>query len=383
MKYYSNTTIDTILYKHIDIKFLFHYLYIITYIRTYRFKHRNYSKDQYVPLNIDILRKIINYDNAHKFLKHLVELKIIICNNEFSRVSHKSRGYRLNYKIVNEEFYLRKDTDKKLNIRIEKAYEKLKMGLIFDDELGYGYVTQCMENLIIDSKSALNYIKDLIGEQKEFAKMSIEQFPTKFFKKDRTANRLHNNLTNLYTPLRNFLSYKGSKLVQCDVRNSQLIFLYLLMRDCHIPDCEMDKFKNIVCEYGFYEFFSEKLNIELTEDSRKSFKQDIFENLLFGTNKSNLSQAESVFKTEFPSIFYIIRSIKTDNYKNLAIQLQKKESEFIFNCVRKVNKKVPVFTIHDSLSTTIGNEDLIFKVMADEFMNNFGISPKIKIEKFA
>lgn len=382
MKYYSNNNIDTILNRYANTKFLFHYLYIITYIRSYKFKNRTYSKDDYVPLNIDTLRKIINYDNAHKFLKELIDLKIITCNEEFSRVNHKSKGYKLNYKVLTDKFYLRKDTDKKLDIRIEKAYEKLKMKLIFDDELGYGYVTECMEHLNINSKDALNSIKTLTGEPKEFAKMAIEKFSDKFFKKDRTANRLHNNLTNLYTPLRHFLSYKGQKLVQCDIRNSQLVFLYILMKDCYIPEQEMEKFKAVVCDYGFYEFFAEKIGIELTEEKRKEFKQVIFEKLLFGTNKTDLSEMEKMFKQEFPTIFYIIRSIKTDDYKSLAIMLQKKESEFIFDCVRKVNKKAPIFTIHDSLATTIGNETLIYKIMTDEFKNKFNLSPKINIEKF-
>ena len=75
MKYYSNKYIETILNKdNIDIKFLFHYLYIITYIRVFRFKDRRYNKEDFVPVNITTLRKVVNHDYAISFVRDLVNL---------------------------------------------------------------------------------------------------------------------------------------------------------------------------------------------------------------------------------------------------------------------------------------------------------------------
>lgn len=384
MKYYSNTYIDNILnIDNINMKHLFHYLYIISYIRLYRFKDRRYNKEDFIPINVDTLRKIVNYNKATTFLKDLIDLGIIESNNTFSRKEHKSTGYRLTKEVLKHKFYIPQETDEKLNNKIKRVYGKLKLKLITDDETGYGYVTECMEDLEINIETAVKSVSELDEELKDFAELQIENFSDKFFSVDRTGNRLHNNLTNLFTPLRNHLTYKGQKLVQCDVRNSQLIFLYLLMRDCCINPVELDKFKNVVCDYGFYEFFAEKLEVELTDDTRKQFKESVFEHLLFGANKTELSKFETVFKSEFPNIFYVMQSIKTENYKDVAIRLQKKESKFIFNCVRKLNKSIPLFTIHDSIVTTIGNEYIIYDLMISEFKNNFGIEPKIKIEKFA
>lgn len=383
MKFYTNTYIDNILNNTIDSKYLFHYLFIITYIRTYRFKDRRYSKEDFVPMNIKTLRKLISHDHTIQFVKELIDLGLIETNSIFSRKKHISTGYRLSEEVLKYKFYIQKETDEKLNTKIKKVYNKLKTQLIQDDELGYGYVTECMEELVLDEKKSYKEIEKLKAETKEVAELAIDNFNDKFFKVDKTGNRLHNNLTNLYSPLRKHLSYKGKKLVQGDIRNSQLVFLYLLMRECSISDEEMDKFKHVVCDYGFYEFFAEKLNVQLTEGLRKEFKIGIFENLLFGNNKTELSKAEEVFKNEFPSIFYVIRSIKTENYKSLSIMLQRKESEFIFNCVRKINKRIPLFTIHDSIASTVGNEDLIYNTLMDEFYNNFQIKPKIKLEKFA
>lgn len=384
MKYYSNKYIDNILNKdNINMRYLFHYLYIVTYIRVYRFKDRRYDKNDFVPVNIDILRNVINYNHAVGFLKTLVNLGIVESNNTFSRKNHQSTGYRLTKEVLTEKFYIPEKTDEKLNLRIKKAYEKLKLKLIQEDDLGYGYVTECMENVQIDEVSAEEFIKDLDTDKKDFYKLQIEQFSNKFFSKDRTGNRLHNNLTNLYTPLRNFLSYNGEKLCQCDLRNSQLVFLYLLMRDCHINPDELERFRYVVCEYGFYEFFAEKLSVPLTEETRKEFKVFVFEHLLFGANKLKLTDLEKAFKEEFPDIFYAMKFIKNEHYNSLAIELQKKESEFIFDCVRKLNKKVPLLTIHDSICTTVGNEKIISELIAKEFKEKYSITVKIKTEIFA
>lgn len=382
MKFYSNIYIDIILNTNINIKYMFHYLYIITYIRTYKFKDRRYDRNDFVPLNIDILRKVINYDNAHKFVKDLIKFGLIESNNTFSRRDHQSTGYRLTEKVLQHKFYIPSKTDEKLVSKIVKVYEKLKFQLIQEDEFGYGYITECMEDLVIDTVSANREVQNLEESKKEVAELAIENFDEKFFKKDSTGNRLHNNLTNLFTPLRKHLSYKGQKLIQCDVRNSQLVFLYLIMQECSIPDEELELFRTVVCDYGFYEFFAEKLGAVLTEDIRKEFKESIFENLLFGTNKTELSKVEGLFKEGFPNIFYVIRSIKTENYKDLSIMLQRKESEFIFSCVRKIKKQIPLFTIHDSIVTTVGNEKIVYDMMMSEFENNFGLKPKIKTEKF-
>ena len=384
MKYYSNKYIETILNKdNIDIKFLFHYLYIITYIRVFRFKDRRYNKEDFVPVNITTLRKVVNHDYAISFVRDLVNLGIIESNNTFSRKNHQSTGYRLTKEVLTEKFYIPEKTDEKLNTRIKKAYDKLKLKLIQEDNLGYGYVTECMEHVQIDEGKAIDFIKDLDSDKKEFYEMQIQQFSNKFFSKDKTGNRLHNNLTNLYTPLRNFLSYNGEKLSQCDLRNSQLVFLYLLMKDCYINSNELERFRYIVCEYGFYEFFAEKLNVSLTEETRKGFKVSVFENLLFGANKLKLTDLEKVFKEEFPDIFYAMKFIKNEKYNTLAIELQRKESTFIFDCVRKLNKSIPLLTIHDSIVTTKGNEKTVSDLIAKEFKEKYNIAVKIKTEIFA
>lgn len=385
MIYYSNDIIDNILRDNTEKKYRFHYLYIISFVRISRLKDKRLTRDDFVPVNVDFLRKILIFDKAHIFLQDLVDLGILECNETFSRKLGISRGYRLSRKVLESKFYKEKNTDLKLDKKIEKVFKQLKDNLIKEDEFGYGYVTECMEDLHINHTNALLELKNhsLDKEQLDNALMSIDNFKYKFFTKDKTANRLHNNLTNLFTPLRKHISYKGEKIIQCDIRNSQLVFLFILMKDYNIPEEEMNLFQKVVCEFGFYEFLADSLGETLTSEKRKEFKVEVFKQLLFSPNKSKLSKPETVFKESFPNIFHIIRRIKTKNYKDLSVMLQRKESEFIFNCVRKMNKSIPLFTIHDSICTTIGKEQTVFNTMLSEFKNKHKISPKIVVEKFA
>lgn len=388
MKLYSNKYIDNIVNIIVEKdvfekNFKYHYLFILTYIRTYKFKDRRFTNDMFVPVNMKFLRKLVSYDYANKFMSNLINYGILETDNTFE-VGKKSRGYRLNSNCYNDRYYLVANKDFALEKKVKKAYDKIKTDII-DRKDSYGYITYCMENLNIDKPKALEFIKNTVTDidKKESYEIVTEIFEDKFAIVDNTSNRLHNNLTNLYTPLRQFLNYNGEEIIQCDIRNSQLVFLYVMLRKYHVPEKELKYFGEVVCEIGFYEFFAAKLNRELTEDNRKEFKSFIFKDILFGSNKLKLNEIETVFKKIFPFIFYVMRKLKMDDYTQLSIQLQKAESEFIYNCIDKIGRDIPLLTIHDSIGTTAGNENRVKSIIEKEFLENYGVIPKIRLEKFA
>lgn len=386
MKLYSNIYIDSII-DNIDdgfkSDFKFHYLYILSYIRNYRFKDRRFEKHDFVPMNLDTLRGLIHYRNTVSFIKILLEKGLIETDNHY-KPGEKSRGYRLSKKCYQNKFYLVENKDLKLEERVRNGYKKIKNNVLERND-SYSYVTSCMENLLIDKKSALEYIQKNIKdeEKKDSYETATELFEDKFAVVDKTSQRLHNNLTNIYTPLRQFITYNEQQIVQLDIRNSQLVFLYLMLQQYHVPKEELDYFGKVVCEIGFYEFFAEKLGEELTTENRKEFKTFIFKDILFGSNKFKLNKIETVFKEIFPFIFYVMRKLKMDDYTQLAVLLQKAESKFIFECVDIIGKSIPLVTIHDSIGTTAGNEHIVKDVIDAQFLKVFGITPKIKLEKFA
>ncbi len=369
--------------------FTWHYLFIVSYIRTAPFFDRTYYNKNYVNLNLDLLRKLVSKDYAKKFLDDLVNYGIIECDNHFYK-SSKSKGYRLKEEFKKDKFKLLKIKDEELNSKLDNILLK-ELKELLESTSSYGYVTQCMEKLDLDRPKALRYVRDKMKDDKEkrvdFCKTVIDIFTEKFAHVDDVGNRLHNNLTNAPSEFRKYLSYKGEKLWQCDIRNSQPLFLYCFLRDnCIVSSEELEKYRNVVCNYGFYEFFAEKLNIILDASNRGEFKKNIFGGVLFNSNKKDLSDYEKVFKQEFPEIFFIVRKIKSESYKDVAIMLQKTESKFIFTCIDELmfitKKQAPLFTIHDSISTTEKYIKTVEKVMSERFEKDYGVITKIKIEKF-
>jgi hypothetical protein len=254
---------------------------------------------------------------------------------------------------------------------------------------GYKYVTMWMEQLSINKELSYEYIeKNITDENKLYTSIMVTDiFEQKFAKKDTTGNRLHNNLTNLPTPLRAFTTINNQQLCQVDIKNSQPLFLYIALRNYNINKTELDKYKTVVCETGFYEFFAERLNFELTENNRTAFKKKIFGGVLFDKNRSYLSKYETAFKTEFPEIFNVIRSIKSKKYEEVAIMLQKTESKFIFSCIEELmfltKNEIELLTIHDSICTVVGKEQTVKKVMEEQFEKTYSIKVQLKVEKFA
>ena len=381
-----DSKLDSVLGKsNFQKDFKSHLLYIIFHIRTYPFKHRNYEDGDFIPIKLEYLRNLISYDYSSKFLKLMVVEGVLDCDNIYE-IGVKSKGYRLTDKYRKGIFYLEKMQDVELSNKI-----KNKLGEITDEILNrkdaYSYVTKCMQSLEMDYNSANEILKTMPANIRKKSKMMIDIFDNKFATIDNTANRLHNNLTNLSTPLRATLSLGGNKLIQCDLKNAQpLLFRVHLNNYPHIPQEELDKYLDVVCNFGFYEFFAEKLYFKLTDKNRTAFKQKIFAGVLFDRNRKSLSKYEKVFEKEFPIIFYCMRDMKSENYKDIPIALQTLESQYIFHCVDKLskeNKGIELLTIHDSIVTTVGKEQIVYDLMINEFEKMFDITPKIKIEKFA
>lgn len=63
------------------------------------------------------------------------------------------------------------------------------------------------------------------------------------------------------------------------------------------------------------------------------------------------------------------------------------ESEIILHrCCKRIweedNHQVPVFTIHDSIATTIEHVEYVQTVMREELTKAIGIAPTLKIEQW-
>ena len=99
-----------------------------------------------------------------------------------------------------------------------------------------------------------------------------------------------------------------------------------------------------------------------------------------------------LFASEYSYVYGFFELIKTEfegiaeeQHNRLACLLQSIESEIILNRVCKRiweegNQQVPVFTIHDSVVTTVGNEEFVEKIMDEELTKCIGIPPPLEFE---
>lgn len=136
---------------------------------------------------------------------------------------------------------------------------------------------------------------------------------------------------------------------------------------------------------SLYEYVDEKVQ-ELNEDygirTRKEIKKMIF-TIMFSGNKKSSSEKD-LFKHLFPSIYTMFAFIKRTQKELLPIMLQTIESKlFLDRIAKRIAKERPelaIFTIHDSITTIVGNEDYIQHIMGEETIKAIGVRPSISIE---
>ncbi|UEG49072.1 hypothetical protein LK994_10565 [Ferruginibacter lapsinanis] len=255
---------------------------------------------------------------------------------------------------------------------------------------------------------------------------------------DETGKRLHTNLTNIPKWLRKFITYDDQELVSIDIKNSQPYMCTALLKkefwqsvdtaqkptlkriseEMYIEirknkkeinniikfldssktltqkDIQKEEFIKNVVNGTFYEYLIPIFEKEgvltscKTENEKRDKVKKIVLQLLFDDDNKSYNRkrdsATQIFKRKFPVIAKLFEFIKKDNYRNLAVVLQRIESYLILErvCKRisKENPDLPLFTIHDSIVTTLGNENYVKSVMEDELRKSIGAAPQFSIE---
>lgn len=374
-------------------RFDYHYLYVVSNIRIRHILDRRYLKTDFVPVNLDLLRTLISFQEATAILDNLITVGVLETDNKVI-VGTKSKGYRLTESFQTAKWSLTEIKDLKLAEKLSKKQTEIK------DEInkhgkGYQIVNYWLNELEINSRNAKRYIdklEDTTDKQNETYSKSVEMIEKKQFHRsvDTKAKRFHNNLTNLSTPLRRFLSIDGKELWGTDLTSSQPVFMAILMlSQPNVDKEELERFTKCVCDGNFYEYLAEQggLNLDLTDfKTRKDFKQKIFGGCLFDRNRVKLSKWEKVFQKSFPTILEVVRQLKKKDHNSFAIMLQKAEAKFFFQAVEESDKVIgkgiaPMCTIHDSIVSTKEHIDIVQQVLENQFEKLHNITPKLKTEK--
>jgi hypothetical protein len=189
--------------------------------------------------------------------------------------------------------------------------------------------------------------------------------------------RMHTNYTILKSFIRkNCLLIDGEETCEIDIPNSQPLFLTKIIdMDSNLVDQkELLLFKKLTISGTYYQYVMNQLG----ESNKKRVKEMTYK-VLFGRNIAT-SKVDKDFKKLFPTIHQFIKNYKKENgdYRVLAYDLQKAESDLVFNTViKKVMQFYPeikLITIHDSIVIPRKYKEEVNQIFEIELKKEFNIN---------
>ncbi|WP_123947109.1 hypothetical protein [Chryseobacterium sp. CBo1] len=251
--------------------------------------------------------------------------------------------------------------------------------------------------------------------------------------------RLHTVLTSLKKLFKPFVTYGGREIIGYDLKNSQPFFLVFLIESIMNNNSKIDnilsrtynksyynsymlqKITQTICskefqdEYEVFRFwvldgriyenmteiiapdkhlrkycnykYDERLNYKIREIhySLRNMMKGVFFTLLFCGVKTK-DKHYHTFKRAFPNLVGLIEIFKMKKNSDFSKLLQNIESECIIDFVTKKiaeqYPEMPLFTIHDSVSTTVEYGEVL-KTLMPYYISQFtGLTPKIEEEKW-
>lgn len=390
----------------------------------------------FVSLSSKLLKKKIH--DYQKYLHYLVDSAVFECDNKYV-VGGKAKGYRFTgqYRTIGRTQVLQ---DTALFSSTES--EGVKESPIIAS------AKAMFDGLTIDRTSALHYLEDtyeqdkahepkrhhpLLNAKHNAHTLMVHQIAEKkfFFHVDSFSGRLHTNLTNIKSELRNFISYKGTPLVAIDLANAQPFFTLNLLStnfykknkdslltfeeinfkniyNINPPDIqptnslypimcgtfltpairdELSLYSKAVSTGKFYEIFGTEIQRNYKNALARDQVKRIMYSVLFTESSEKrdfIVKNKELFKAVFPTVSRILDTWTQGNAANLAMVLQRIESYmFVEYLNRRIAEKlgeIPIFTIHDSMVTTEDYVDSVSRIMYDGIQFKTGYTPFFKTE---
>ena len=200
-----------------------------------------------------------------------------------------------------------------------------------------------------------------------------------------TSNRLINTFSRMPSFLRYYITIDGEDLVELDIKNSQLFFLNVLINRIDktlIKHNDVEYFQQLCLTgriyeniLGVYHRMHPKHKDVVNRSVIKRTVLDMFfsKDIDKNGNETNFRRnTREVFKSQFPTIYKFICDYKYNNYKQLSIDLQKIESEFIFELI---NQKLTILPVYDCVYVKTSDVYETLSMLDYIFFNNYGMLP--------
>ncbi len=302
-------------------------------------KHQKGKSSRIYSINEFILRgKIIRYNNFDRTLLKKYKSKVSQIEEESPEVSLIDRDIKL--KMVDDLF----------SVQIE-----------FDRSIFY---LDTLKEDDIDIYNRNRYSVECINDKHIFYHFD-------------NYGRMHTNFTILKSFIRkNCLLINGEETHEIDIKNSQPLFLTKLIQDSGtkwVNNEEFQLFKELTITGKYYNYIMDSYGI-----SDRGQVKELTYKVLFGRNGVN-SKADKIFSSLFPTIHNFIKLYKKENedYKVLAYELQKAESNLIFNkIIRQIMTLYPeikIVTVHDSIIIPRKYKDSVWAIFQTKLFEEFGL----------
>ena len=355
--------------------------YIIDIVHNLLLKYY-FKKENSFTLSSVILKDKYGYLYNY-YINFLKDNGILRLQKNYLKGSN-SRIYALNENILTGQILRYKNSDKvliKKYIIKHLQFELDKSGIIEKDIKSK--LVSDLYSVQIEFDRSIFYLDSLKNEDIDIYnrnKYSVESINDKhiFYHFD-SYGRMHTNFTILKSFIRkNCLLIDGEETCEIDINNSQPLFLCKLIQDSGTRWVKEDEFRlfSILVKGGnYYQYLIDNLKLDCKSEAKKlTYK------VLFGQNRVN-SKPDKLFQSLFPSIHNFIKLYKKENsdYKILAYDLQKAESNLIFNCIIRrimnLDTDIKIVTVHDSIifqkkwKETVSN--IFFNEIFEHFDNSF------------
>lgn len=400
--------------------FLFSHILRQTIKNKHRFDETNIKL---IALNKKMLQTVCG--NRIDFIKkNLINGEFIICDEKYFQ-GKKPKWYGIHRRYLNGPYCKVEITLTSpifLKIIKELNLQKAHQNRLYDKSPHLKKMHEYFMKIELDEAETKNFIDRQLNEENKLIYLnSISQIMDKrfrYFKRNKTNNRLDTNFTNLKKELRQFFI---GDFVQIDLKNAQPFFLSILI-DLIIQDhnsnkrislCsdfsllniskafgikaikqilkihqnkknsltgELMEFKKIVTNGNFYEYFMDDLNLNRA-DVKKTMYAVFFSQNKKG-NATPYKNEKAIFVNKFPLLFEIIECFKDKDHTQFSIMLQKMESFTFIDSIAKelvYNSIIPI-TIHDSIIIEIKHKEASIKIIKDLFLNYFDTIPSFEIE---
>jgi hypothetical protein len=340
-----------------------------------------FKKENSFSLSAMILKDKYGYLYNY-YINYLKDLNIIKLQKNYLKGSN-ARVYSLNDDVLINKIHRFNNDDKVL---IKKYITKhLQFELDKNNIIKKCIKEKLIEDLFhveIDYSRSIFFLDSLKNDDIDIYnrnKYSVETINQKniFYHFD-SYGRMHTNFTILKSFIRkNCLLIDGEETCEIDIKNSQPLFLSKLIKDADsrwIDQNEFNLFNILVKNGNFYQYLIDNLNLVSKEDAK-----NLTYKVLFGQNRPN-SKSDINFIKLFPTIHNFIKIYKKEkkDYKILAHDLQKAESNLIFNqIIKKIsdeNSDIRIITVHDSIIVQKKWKDLVLTIFFDEIYNHFSIT---------